>query len=94
MIYCIEKAVNLMKSAKIVRTIDDNGRVVIPKHLIKDIFKARPEENISVEVLYTEDSVILKRFQPSCSFCDSCDYLKEYNGMKICPDCLEKIKQL
>lgn len=83
-----------MKSAKIVRTIDDNGRVVIPKHLIKDIFKARPEENISVEVLYTEDSVILKRFQPSCSFCDSCDYLKEYNGMKICPDCLEKIKQL
>ncbi|MCH5170556.1 MAG: AbrB family transcriptional regulator [Oscillospiraceae bacterium] len=83
-----------MKSAKIVRTIDDNGRVVIPKHLIKDIFKARPEENISVEVLYTEDSVILKRFQPSCSFCDSCDGLKEYNGMKICPDCLEKIKQL
>lgn len=83
-----------MKSAKMVRPIDANGRVVLPKNLISDIFKARSDEHISVEVLYTDDSIILKRFQSSCSFCDRCDNLKEYNGMKICPDCLEKIKQL
>lgn len=83
-----------MKSAKIVRPIDANGRVVIPKHLITDVLKASADEHVSVEVLYTEDSIILKRFQHSCSFCDSSDDLKEYKGVKICPNCLEKIKSL
>ncbi len=83
-----------MKSAKIIRPIDANGRVVLPKNLIFDIFKATAEDHISVEVLYTDDSIILKRFQFSCTFCDRRDGLKEYNGLKICPDCLEKIKQL
>lgn len=83
-----------MKSAKIVRPIDANGRVVLPKNLITDIFKATADERISVEVFYTDNSIILKRFQPACSFCDRCDGLKEYKGMKICPDCLEKIKNL
>lgn len=83
-----------MKSAKVIRPIDANGRVVLPKNLITDIFKAKPDEHISVEVLYTDDSIILKRFQFSCSFCDCRDNLKEYKGLKICPDCLEKIKNL
>lgn len=83
-----------MKSAKIIRPIDANGRVVIPKNLITDILKATPDEHVSVEVLYTDDSIILKRFQFTCSFCDCCDHLKEYKGIKICPDCLEKIKKL
>lgn len=94
MVYSKEKAVNLVKSAKVIRPIDANGRVVLPKNLITDIFKAKPDEHISVEVLYTDDSIILKRFQFSCSFCDCRDNLKEYKGLKICPDCLEKIKKL
>lgn len=83
-----------MKSAKIIRPIDANGRVVLPKNLISEIFKATSDERISVEVLYTDDSIILKRFQFSCSFCDQRDGLKDYKGMKICPDCLAKIKEL
>lgn len=83
-----------MKSAKVIRPIDANGRVVLPKNLISEIFKATPDERISVEVMYTDDSIILKRFQFSCSFCDRRDGLKEYMGMKICPDCLAKIKEL
>lgn len=83
-----------MKSAKITRPIDANGRVVLPKHLITDIFKATSDEHISVEVHYTDDSIILKRFQPTCMFCDRSDGLKEFKGTKICPDCLEKINNL
>lgn len=94
MVYSKEKAVILMKSAKIIRPIDANGRVVLPKNLISQIFKGTSDDHISVEVLYTDDSIILKRFQFSCSFCDRRDGLKDYKGMKICPDCLEKIKEL
>lgn len=83
-----------MKSAKIVRPIDMNGRVVIPKNLITDVLKAGPDEHVSVEVLYTEDSIILKRFQHTCSFCNNADDLKEYKGIKICSECLDKIKEL
>lgn len=83
-----------MKSAKVIRPIDANGRVVLPKNLISQIFKATSEDHISVEVLYTDDSIILKRFQFSCSFCDRRDGLKDYKGMKICPDCLAEMKEL
>lgn len=83
-----------MKSAKVTRPIDANGRVVLPKNLLTDILKAEPEEHISVEIFYTDDSIILKRFQSACSFCDNTFGLKEYKGIKICPDCLEKIKNL
>lgn len=83
-----------MKSKKTTRPIDANGRVVIPKDLITDVFKATADEHIAVEVHYTDDSIILKRFQPTCTFCDRSDGLKEFKGIKICPDCLEEIKTL
>ncbi len=84
----------MVKPANVVRPIDTTGRVVLPKKLIKDILKARLDEHISVEFFYTDDSIIIKRFQHSCSFCDCRDNLKEYKGLKICPDCLEQIKEL
>ena len=34
----------LMKSALIVRPVDSNGRIVIPKNLLTDIFKAKDDE--------------------------------------------------
>lgn len=83
-----------MKSAKIIKQIGANGRIVIPQSLIKDVFKTTADEHVSVEMLYNDDSIILKRFQFSCAFCDCTDDLKEYKGIKICHNCIEKIKNL
>lgn len=83
-----------MNSAKIVRPIDTNGRVVLPKNLITDILKANAEEHVFVQISYTEDSIIIKRNQDTCSFCNCCDELKEYKGIKICADCIKKIRNI
>lgn len=89
-----KKFLKSMTSAKIIKQIGKNGRIVIPQSLIKDIFKTTAGEYVSVEILYNDDSIILKRFQISCSFCDCTDDLKEYKGIKICRNCIEKIKNL
>lgn len=83
-----------MKSAKVIRTIDSNGRVVLPKNLLTDILKAKPDEQISVEFFYTDDSIILKRSRLTCFFCDNTVGLKDYQGVKFCPSCLKKINNL
>lgn len=83
-----------MKSAMIVRPVDSNGRVVLPKNLLSDIFKAKDNEKLSVEIFYADDSIVLKRFRPSCVFCDNRDDLVDFNGAKICPSCLAKLKNL
>lgn len=83
-----------MNSAKIVRPIDTNGRVVLPKNLITDILKVNAEEHVFVQISYTEDSIIIKRNQDTCSFCDCRDELKEYKGIKICAECIKKISKI
>lgn len=83
-----------MNSAKTVRPIDANGRIVLPKNLITDILKANAEEHVFAQISYTEDSIIIKRYQDTCSFCNCCDELKEYKGIKICADCIKKISKI
>ena len=92
MVYYARKAVILMKSALIVRPVDSNGRIVIPKNLLTDIFKAKDDEKLTLEFFYNEDSIILKRFHPSCVFCDNREDLTDFKGAKICPECLKKLK--
>lgn len=83
-----------MKSSMIVRPVDSNGRVVLPKHLLYSIFNANDKEKLSVEISYNEDSIILKKYKPSCVFCDNKDNLTEFNGLLICPLCIKNIKNL
>ena len=83
-----------LKSALIVRPVDNNGRIVLPKHLLRDVFNAKDNEKLSLEFFYTDDSIILKRFHSKCVFCDNENDLVEFNGTNICPDCLKKLKNI
>ena len=83
-----------MKTSLIVRPIDANGRIVIPKNYLVDILRVNEGEKASVEFFYTEDSIIIKRFRPSCVFCDNREDLIDYKGGKICPDCLNELKNV
>ena len=81
-----------MKSTMIVRPVDGNGRIVLPKHLLKDIFNATDDEKLMLEFFFTEDSIVLKKFNEKCIFCDNRDNLKDYKGSKICSNCLNELK--
>jgi len=81
-----------MKSTGIVRRIDDLGRVVLPKEL-RRTFHLRDNVD-SLEIFVEENMIILKKYEPSCVFCDSASDVREFNRYNICQDCLKKLKEL
>ena len=80
-----------MKSTGIIRKMDDLGRVVIPVEL-------RHKLNINikdeVEIYVERNSIVIKKYNPSCIFCGKSTELTEFGENLICDKCLEKIKKL
>lgn len=79
-----------MKSTGIVRKVDQLGRIVIPVELRRnlDIDLEDP-----LEIFVDGDLIVLKKYEPSCIFCGQAKDLKLFENKKICPSCLEKIKE-
>lgn len=79
-----------MKSLGIVRQVDSLGRIVIPKELCKT-FDIKEKDALEI---YTEDNkIILKKYQPSCIFCNEASDVIDFDGKIICRSCAEKIAQ-
>ena len=78
-----------MKSTGIVRKVDELGRIVLPIELRRTL---GIEEKDRIEIFVEGESVILRKYQPACIFCDNAKDLILYKGKNICPECLEKIK--
>lgn len=77
-----------MKSSGIVRHIDSLGRIVLPIEMRN---RLEIEQGTGVEIFYEGDTIVLKKYQPGCTFCGEIGDLIEYNGKRICRECLEKI---
>ena len=78
-----------MKSTGIVRSVDELGRIVIPKEM-------RTKMNISssdpIEIYVEGDKIILKKYESTCLFCGSAENLTEFKGKMICSTCIGEIK--
>ena len=78
-----------MKSTGMVRAVDKMGRVVIPKEIRRQL---KVENDVdSFEIYMDDDKVILKKYQPTCIFCDSLADSVEFGGYNVCKDCIEKL---
>jgi len=79
----------LMKATGIVRKIDELGRIVLPIELrrVMDI-----SEKDALEIYVEDSSIILKKYQPSCSFCNNDRALSYHRDRAICSTCLIEIK--
>ena len=77
-----------MKSTGIVRKVDELGRIVLPIELRRtmDIAVRDP-----LEVYMAEDTVILKKHQPACVFCNNAKDVISYKGKNICPSCIASL---
>ena len=78
-----------MKSTGIVRKVDELGRIVLPIEMRRTL---DIEERDSLEIFVDGDSIILKKYQPACIFCDNTKDIISYKGKNICPDCINKLK--
>lgn len=79
-----------MKSTGIVRKMDRLGRIVIPKEL-RRVMKI--EEDVDAMEIFTEgNTVILKKYEPSCIFCNENDLgIVMYRGHNVCRKCIAEL---
>lgn len=78
-----------MKSTRIVRKVDELGRVVIPIELRKNM---NINEGDPLEIYVDGEHIVLKKYQPGCISCGSMDYKTTKHGTRICQKCIEEAK--
>lgn len=77
-----------MKSTGIVRKVDELGRIVLPIELRRTLDIA---ERDTLEIFVSEDTIMLKKYQPSCVFCDSAKSIVAYKGKNVCSGCISAL---
>ena len=80
-----------MKSTGIVRKVDELGRIVLPIEMRRTLDIG---EKDALEIYVEGSSVILKKYKPSCVFCDATKDITVFKGTNICPKCLKELKEL
>ncbi len=77
-----------MTSTGIVRRIDSVGRFVLPIELRRTL---DIDDNDSLEIFVEDNTIILKKYQPACIFCNNARDVSTYKGKNICVECLRDI---
>lgn len=80
-----------MKSTGIVRKVDELGRIVLPIELRRTLDIS---EKDMLEIYVGDSSIILKKYHPACVFCNNTKELVDFNGKRVCPECISKIGAL
>jgi len=78
----------MLKATGIVRKVDPLGRIVIPKELRKtmDIKETDP-----LEIFVDQDRIILRKYEPACTFCGNAEGATNYKGKLICKSCMNDL---
>ena len=79
-----------MKSTSIVRKVNELGRIVLPIELRRTL---GIEEKDRIEIFVDGESIILRKYQPACIFCDNAKDIINYKGKNICPDCIRAMNE-
>ena len=78
-----------MKSTGIVRKVDELGRIVLPIELRRTLDIA---EKDSLEIYTDGTSIVLKKYQPSCVFCDEPKDIRVFRGKNVCIKCVQQLQ--
>ena len=71
--------------------MDELGRIVLPIEMRRTLDIA---EKDALEIYVEGSSVILKKYKPSCIFCDATKDVSQFKGKNVCPKCLKELKNL
>ncbi len=77
-----------MKSTGIVRKVDELGRVVLPIELRRTLGIA---EKDALEIYVDGESIILKKYEPACIFCDNAKDILVFKNRNICSECINAL---
>lgn len=80
-----------MKATGIVRKVDELGRIVLPIEMRRTLGIGVKD---SVEIYTEADSIVLRKYENACVFCDRTNDIVSFEGKSICADCLTDLKSL
>ena len=80
-----------VKSTGIVRKVDELGRIVLPIEMRRTLDIA---ERDALEIYVEGSSVILKKYKPSCIFCDATKDIMLFKGKSVCPRCMKELSHV
>ena len=72
----------------LVKKLDNIGRVSIPSHVRNHY---RITYFSEVEIVELSQGILIKKFNPSCVFCDGTKDLVVIKGKNICVECRKEI---
>ena len=74
----------------IIRAVDQQGRVVIPKEM-----RARYgiELGDPIEFFSENNTIMMRKYDPSCVFCGSEKNVTPFQGRLICANCLKALQK-
>lgn len=78
-----------MKSTGIVRKVDELGRIVLPIELRRTLDIALRDP---LEIYVEGESIVLKKYNPSCIFCGSKENIFVYHEKNVCGNCIDDLK--
>jgi transcriptional pleiotropic regulator of transition state genes len=79
-----------MKATDVVRKVDDLGRVCLPIEVRRTLDIA---EKDPIEMFVDGETIILKKYEPTCVFCGEAKNVQDYKGKNICPVCMKDLKE-
>lgn len=77
-----------MKSTGIIRKVDELGRIVLPIELRRTLDIA---ERDALEIFVSDDTIILKKHQPTCIFCNGSRNITGFRGKNVCANCIASL---
>lgn len=79
-----------VKRTGIVRSIDELGRIVIPKELRTqfDIHEKDP-----LEIFVSDEGIVINKFVPGCDICGGFENMQVFRNKKFCINCINGIKE-
>lgn len=78
-----------MKSTGIVRSVDPLGRMVVPAEL-REKFGVKDGKG-AFEIFVDGDSIILKKYEPTCVFCGGSESITVFKDRNICDKCIKEL---
>lgn len=78
-----------LKSTGIVRKVDELGRIVLPIEL-RHTLDISPKD--ALEIYVDGSTIVLRKYQPACVFCDDAGDVVSFRGKNVCRSCIRKLQ--
>ena len=80
----------MMKPTGILRPVDPNGRVVIPKEIRRLMDLTDGTDRFEI-LMNDQNDLILRKYQPTCIFCGEAENVVAFSNRMVCRGCIDRL---